>query len=67
VTPPLLLIWGERDPFGVKDLAGRSLALCADGRSRFFFDATHWVEHDEPQACLSAMLDFLRPRVQPPA
>lgn len=67
VIPPVLLIWGERDPFGIKDLAKASLALCADGRAMFIEQATHWVQNDEPELCRAAMLDFLGQPVQLPA
>jgi pimeloyl-ACP methyl ester carboxylesterase len=48
-------------------LADRSLALCADARPLFLENATHWAQHDEPERCLAAMLDFLGRPVQPPA
>jgi pimeloyl-ACP methyl ester carboxylesterase len=67
VAPPLLLIWGEKDPFAVRALADRSLALCDDGRALFLDQATHWAPHDEPERCLGAMLDFLAEPVQPSA
>jgi len=35
VETPVLLIWGLNDPFGLKLLADRSLALCADARPLF--------------------------------
>jgi len=67
VTPPVLVIWGEKDPFGIKDLADASLALCADGRALFIEQATHWVQHDEPELCRAAVLDFLHQPVQLPS
>ena len=67
VETPVLLIWGLNDPFGLKLLADRSLALCADARPLFLEDATHWAQHDAPDRCLAAMLDFLGPPVQPSA
>lgn len=67
VSPPILLIWGERDASGVRALAEDSLALCEDGHSLFVPEATHWSHHDAPETCLAAMLDFLGSRVQLPA
>jgi len=56
---PLLLIWGERDAFGVRALAEASLRLCANGQAIYLKDATHWVQHDEPERCIKELLDFL--------
>jgi len=56
---PLLLIWGERDAFGVRALAESSLRLCENGQAFYLKDATHWVQHDEPERCIKALLDFL--------
>jgi pimeloyl-ACP methyl ester carboxylesterase len=56
---PLLLIWGERDAFGVRALAESSLRLCENGQAVYLKDATHWVQHDEPERCIRALLDFL--------
>jgi pimeloyl-ACP methyl ester carboxylesterase len=56
---PLLLIWGERDAFGVHALAESSLRLCENGQAVYLKEATHWVQHDEPERCIKALLDFL--------
>ena len=56
---PILLIWGERDAFGVRALAEVSLRLCQNGEAIYLKDATHWVQHDEPERCIRALLDFL--------
>jgi pimeloyl-ACP methyl ester carboxylesterase len=58
-TTPILLIWGERDAFGVRALAEVSLRLCQNGEAIYLKDATHWVQHDEPERCIKALLDFL--------
>jgi pimeloyl-ACP methyl ester carboxylesterase len=59
VASRVLLIWGERDPFGVRDLAEASLQLYDNGRVEFIEDATHWVQHDEPERCREILLRFL--------
>jgi pimeloyl-ACP methyl ester carboxylesterase len=59
IEAPVLLIWGERDPFGVRELAEASLRLCAAGRVLYVADATHWVQHEEPDRCREALLEFL--------
>ena len=56
---PVLLIWGEQDPYGVRELAEDSLRLCDNGRSIFLPSASHWVHHDEPSRCREAVLDFM--------
>jgi epoxide hydrolase 4 len=56
---PLLLICGERDPFGVRALAEASLRLCENSQAIYLKDATHWVQYDEPQRCIEALIDFL--------
>jgi epoxide hydrolase 4 len=56
---PILLIWGERDAFGVRALAEASLRLCENGEAVYLKDATHWVQHDEPERCIALLLEFL--------
>jgi pimeloyl-ACP methyl ester carboxylesterase len=57
---PVLLIWGEQDPYAVRELAEDSLRLCDDGRSIYLPGASHWVHHDERERCREAVLDFTR-------
>jgi pimeloyl-ACP methyl ester carboxylesterase len=56
---PTLLLWGERDSALGKELAQPSIELCRDGRLRFFPKATHWLQHDEPQAVNEQLIAFL--------
>ena len=58
IRPPTLFIWGKNDAYGEPSLAERSVALCEDGRLETL-DATHWVQHDEPDAVGKLVLDFL--------
>jgi pimeloyl-ACP methyl ester carboxylesterase len=60
IASPVLLIWGERDSYGVRDLAEASLRLCDNGRAEYFKNATHWVQHDEPERCREILLEFLK-------
>ncbi len=57
---PTLLIWGARDHFLARGLAERSLALCDAGRLEWFEEATHWVQHEEPERVNRLLIDFLR-------
>jgi len=60
VRPPILVIWGSKDRFLEKGLAEASLALCEKGSIRWIETATHWVQHEEPEAVNAALLDFLK-------
>jgi pimeloyl-ACP methyl ester carboxylesterase len=59
IVTPVLLIWGERDPFGVRELALASLRLCVDGRVIYFDNGSHRVHREESAHCLQALLEFL--------
>jgi epoxide hydrolase 4 len=59
VAVPSLIIWGTRDKFGVRELAERSLRL-RDRGSVVYLDATHWVQHDEPERVNALLIGFLR-------
>jgi len=59
IVTPVLLIWGEQDPFGVRELAQASLRLCVHGRAIYFSDASHWVHREEGARCLQVLLEFL--------
>jgi epoxide hydrolase 4 len=59
IVTPVLLIWGERDPFAGRELAQASLGLCVHGRVIYYGDASHWVHHEERARCLEVLLEFL--------
>ena len=59
VRVPVLVIWGARDRYLGKELAKASLAYCDRGELAGL-DATHWVQHDEPERVNRLLLDFLR-------
>ena len=59
VRATTLVIWGDQDRFGVPALAERSAALC-DSAALVHLDASHWVQHDEPERVNALLLDFLR-------
>lgn len=60
VRPPARVIWGCRDRFLERGLAEASLSLCRSGDVRWIENASHWVQHEEPEAVNAALLDFLR-------
>lgn len=62
IAIPTLVIWGVHDRFLERGLAEASLTLCDHGRILWFEDATHWVQHEEPDRVNTAMLEFLSER-----
>ena len=56
---PTLVIWGRRDAALESGLAEASAALCDDARVVFHDRATHWVQHEEPEAVSQALAGFL--------
>lgn len=59
VRSPVLAIWGERDAYAGPELAEASVRLCADGRVVRLPQATHWVQHDEPDRVTDLVAEFL--------
>jgi pimeloyl-ACP methyl ester carboxylesterase len=59
VTPPTLILWGERDMALAPELAPWSLEMCDHGQLVRFPNATHWLQHDEPERVTARILDFL--------
>lgn len=60
IRVPVLILWGERDLALVPELADASAALCDDVRVVRFPAASHFVQHDEPAAVNTAILEFLK-------
>ena len=58
VTVPTLLLWGARDRALLRDMARPSIDLCDDGRLVTFDEATHWVQHEEPDRVNPLLADF---------
>lgn len=61
VEVPTLVIWGARDRFLTKRMAGRSVDRCTDGRLLTLDDATHWIVHEEPHRVAEAIADHADP------
>jgi pimeloyl-ACP methyl ester carboxylesterase len=49
VSPPTLLVWGLRDRFLSAEMIEPSLALCDNARVERIPEASHWVQHEEPE------------------
>ncbi len=60
VTARTLMIWGMRDAYAAANLAESSASLCADCRIEYLDQATHWVQHDEPERVTALLADFFR-------
>ena len=65
VRVPTLLIWGARDKFLRRASAEPSIELCDDGRLVVVEEATHWVQHEEPDRVNGLIDAFLRGREPP--
>lgn len=48
IMPRVHIIWGSRDKYLGREMAQRSLELCDHGKLTFLENASHWVQHDEP-------------------
>lgn len=59
VRIPLLMIWGAKDRFLGRELAQPSIDLCDDGRLVFIDEASHWVQHEEPDRVNALLSEFL--------
>jgi pimeloyl-ACP methyl ester carboxylesterase len=60
ISCPVLIIWGSRDAYVVPTLAESSKSLCTNGRIVWLDEATHWVQHDQPDRVTDLLVDFLR-------
>ena len=59
VRVPTLMIWGVKDRFVGPGVARSSYALCESARLEWIDEATHWVQHEEPDRVNRLILDFL--------
>jgi pimeloyl-ACP methyl ester carboxylesterase len=57
VEPPTLIIWGKKDPHLSHQMAPLSLEYCRSGELVMIEDATHWVQHDQPETVSQLMID----------
>lgn len=58
VHVPTLMLWGARDIALSRQMAQPSIDLCDEGRLIFFENATHWVQHDEPDGVSQILASF---------
>jgi pimeloyl-ACP methyl ester carboxylesterase len=57
---PTLLIWGAQDTALERGVARKSIEQCDAGKLEMIDEATHWVQHEEPERVNRLLLDFLR-------
>jgi epoxide hydrolase 4 len=60
LTVPTLILWGDRDIYVGPRLAEACAALCSDARVVHFPQAGHWLPHDEREAVIGHLLEFLK-------
>jgi pimeloyl-ACP methyl ester carboxylesterase len=60
VRVPVRVIWGDRDRFLESGLVEASLAACDRGEAFHLPEATHWVQHEEPERVNRLLTEFLR-------
>ncbi|GMT35840.1 hypothetical protein PFISCL1PPCAC_27137, partial [Pristionchus fissidentatus] len=59
VKPPVLIIWGEEDPFLVVECASLSQERCKDGQVEYIAGSSHWVQQDQPEKVNEAIEKFI--------
>lgn len=60
VHVPTRILWGQRDKFLLPEMAQESVAFCDSAELTYFPEATHWLQHEEPEAVNSALIEFFR-------
>ena len=60
IRAPTLLIWGARDRALGRELAESSIERCDDGRLVVVEEATHWVQHEEPERVSRLLVEHFR-------
>ena len=59
VEVPVKVIWGDRDRFLDHRLAEAGIAVCEHGEVHHLRQASHWVQHEEPDEVNRLLLRFL--------
>ena len=60
VKPPVMMLWGKQDVALSFKMAQPSIELCDHGSLIVFDNASHWVQHDEPEAVNLNLVNFFR-------
>jgi epoxide hydrolase 4 len=59
VEAPVLVLWGEKDPFLGNELAKPPSSCARDVRVDFLPNASHWVQLEEPERVNTSLAQFL--------
>jgi len=60
VTIPTKILWGEQDRFLGKEMVEPSLALCDQGEVQWFPQASHWLQHEEPDQVAQSLIEHFQ-------
>ena len=60
VRVPTCILWGERDKFLMAEMAHESLRYCANGELFTFAEASHWLQHEEPEKISEHLIRFFQ-------
>jgi pimeloyl-ACP methyl ester carboxylesterase len=60
INMPTLILWGDQDVALDKRAADDSLRWCRQGHIIHYPQATHWLQHDEPEAVNHELLAFIQ-------
>ncbi len=56
---PMRIVWGDHDAFLERGMVEAGLGLCERGEAFHLPEATHWVQHEEPEQVSQLLLEFL--------
>ena len=60
VCVPTRILWGERDKFLMSEMARESLPYCTSAEVFPFPDATHWLQHEEPEKVSQLLVELFQ-------
>ena len=58
VRVPTRILWGQRDSFLLPEMAQESLRYCTNAELISFPDASHWLQHEEPDRVSHFLIEF---------
>lgn len=60
VRVPTRILWGERDRFLMAEMAHESLRYCTNGELFTLAEASHWLQHEQPEKVSQLLIAFFR-------
>ena len=60
VHVPTRILWGMQDMFLLPEMAEESAAWCDSAKLTYFSSASHWLQHEEPEAVNEALIEHFR-------